>query len=118
MTETSELTWIGPVLTKVLGADSPIAQTVQAGKIPAVHVLVSELLANQGHKHPDREILTIAAVYLVLGDLLLKVDPKTSGPSKKARHSKQWKAWGSRHGDTNRIWAWGWLDMWGQWQRT
>ena len=72
------MTWIGPVLTEALGADSPIVQSVQAGKIPAVHVIADQLLAGQGQKHLDHKILTIAAVYLVLGDLLLKTDPETS----------------------------------------
>ena len=72
------MTWIGPVLTEALGAHSPIVQSVQAGKIPAVHVIADQLLAGQGQKHLDHKILTIAAVYLVLGDLLLKTDPETS----------------------------------------
>lgn len=67
-----ELTWIGPV--PGLAANSPIVRSVQAGKIPAVHVIADQLLAGHGQEHLDHKILTIAAVYLVLGDLLLKTD--------------------------------------------
>ena len=73
-----ELTWIGPVLAEALGANSPIVQSVQAGKIPAVHVIADQLLAGHGQEHLDHKILTVAAVYLVLGDLLLKTDPEIS----------------------------------------
>ncbi len=61
-----------------MGANSLIAQSVQAGKIPAIYAVVDEVLAGRAQKHPDHKILTIASVYLVLGDLLLSTDPETS----------------------------------------
>ena len=73
-----EMIWVGSVLTEVLGTDSPITQSVQAGENPGIHAVVGGLLAGQGQKHPDHKIVTIAAVYLVLGDLLLKIDSETS----------------------------------------
>ncbi len=78
MTETSELTWIGPVLTEALGTDSPILRSFQADEAPALYAVATAALVNLGLDHPDREILLMAEVFLVVADLLLRTDPLTS----------------------------------------
>ncbi len=66
--------WVDAALEGALDAESPILHAVQAGKLPALQDIVDGLQANE---HRDREILLVAAVYLTLGDLLLKTDPET-----------------------------------------
>lgn len=70
------LAWIGPALEVALGADSPILHSFRAGDTPALYAVAS--LAGIGHENPDREILLMAEVFLVVADLLLKTDPETS----------------------------------------
>ena len=69
------MTWIGPVLTEALGAHSPIVQSVQAGKIPAVHVIVDQLLAGHGQEHLDHKILTIAKTREAATKAILVANP-------------------------------------------
>ena len=70
--------WVGVALEEALDTDSPILRSFRAGKLPALHDIVGGLLADLESNHRDREIVLLAAVYLMLGDLLLKVDPETS----------------------------------------
>ncbi len=67
--------WVDAALADTLDTDSPILHSFQAGELPALQEIVDALQANN---HRDREILLVAAVYLMLGDLLLKTDPETS----------------------------------------
>ncbi len=67
--------WIDAALEGALDSDSPILRLFKAGKLQALQDIVDGLQANN---HRDREILLVAAVYLMLGDLLLKTDPETS----------------------------------------
>lgn len=67
--------WIGAALEDALDSDSPILRWFQAGDLPALQEIVDGLQANN---HRDREILLVAAVYLMLGNLLLRTDPETS----------------------------------------
>ena len=70
--------WIAAALEDALDPDSPILRSFQAGELPALYDIADGLLANQEDNQPDREIVIIAAVYLLLGDLLIKIDPSTS----------------------------------------
>ncbi len=67
--------WVDAALEDALDTDSPILHSFRAGKLPALQEIVDALQSN-GHR--DRDILLLAAVYLMLGDLLLKTDPETS----------------------------------------
>ena len=68
-------TWVGTALEDALDTDSPILRSFQAGGLPALQEIVNGLQAND---HRDREILLVASVYLMLGDLMLKTDSETS----------------------------------------
>lgn len=70
--------WVGVALEDALDTDSPILRSFRAGKLPALHDIVDGLLTDLESNHRDREIVLLAAVYLMVGDLLLKVDPETS----------------------------------------
>ncbi len=63
--------WVDAALADTLDTDSPILHSFQAGELPALQEIVDALQANN---HPDREILLIVAVYLMLGDRLLKTE--------------------------------------------
>ena len=78
MTETSELTWVGPVLTEALGADSPILRSFQADEVPALYAVATTALIQHGLDHPDREILLMAGVFVAVAELLFRTDPETS----------------------------------------
>ncbi len=67
--------WVDAALEGALDAESPVLRSFQAGELPALQEIVDALQSN-GHR--DRDILLLAAVYLLLGDLLLKIDPETS----------------------------------------
>ena len=67
--------WVDAALADALDAESPILRSFKAGELPALEEIVDALSANN---HQDREILLVAAVYLQLGDLMLKTDPETS----------------------------------------
>ncbi len=67
--------WVDAALEGALDTDSPILHSFQAGELPALQEIVDALQANN---HRDREILLVAAVYFLLGDLLIKTDPETS----------------------------------------
>ena len=67
--------WVDAALEGAMDVESPILRSFQAGELPALQEIVDGLQANN---HRDREILLLAAVYLMLGDLLLKTDPETS----------------------------------------
>ncbi len=67
--------WVGAALEGALDAESPILRSFQAGELPVLQEIVDGLQAND---HRDREILLVAAVYILLGDLLIKTDPETS----------------------------------------
>ena len=70
--------WIGAALEDALDTDSPILRWFQAGELPAVHDIADRLQADLERNHPDRGIVLIAAVYLMLGDLLFSTDPEKS----------------------------------------
>ena len=70
--------WIGAALEAALDRDSPILRSFQAGELTALCDIADGLQAGLEGNHPDRDIQLIAAVYLMLGDLLIKVDPETS----------------------------------------
>ena len=78
MTETSELTWIAPVLTEALGANSPIVRSFRADELPALYRFAEEFLADLAPDHPDREIMVVAGIYWALATLLLETDLETS----------------------------------------
>ena len=70
--------WIGAALEDALDSDSPIVRSFQAGELPAVHDIADGLLSDLEGNHPDRGIVLIAAVYLVLGNLLFSAEPEKS----------------------------------------
>ena len=69
---------IGAALEDALDRDSPILHWFQAGELPALHDIADGLQAGLERNHSDREIVLIAAVYLMVGDLLFSTDPEKS----------------------------------------
>ncbi len=67
--------WVDAALEGALDAESSILRSFRAGELPALQEIVDGLQANH---HPDRDILLVAAVYVMLGDLLFRTDPETS----------------------------------------
>ena len=70
--------WVGAALEDALDRDSPILSWFKAGELPALHDIADGLQADLEGNYPDRGIVLIAAVYLMLGDLLFSTDAEKS----------------------------------------